>query len=124
MLSIILPACSKSTEADFGGSWDRYAALLQEAGLTRGVFGLDVSFNEDHRQARDEHEQFDPHASVHLYGLAPAHEVEAAAPRLKQLVSATASVRRPIRTAHFDGNFAAIAYATSPISSVARPSSR
>jgi hypothetical protein len=43
-------------------AWDRYAALLQQAGLTRGVFGLDLSFNEDDRRSLPDVERFEPHA--------------------------------------------------------------
>lgn len=109
-------------EIEFAEAWDRYAALLQQAGLTRGVFGLDLSFNEDDRRTLPEAERFSPHECVHLYGLAPAAEVEAAVPQLKRLVPATDAVRRPVRSTPFDGDLAAVAYSFKPISSGARPS--
>lgn len=114
VLSIILPSSPGDTEIEFASAWDRYAALLQQAGLTRGVFGLDVSFNEDDRRALADVDRFEAHACVHLYGLAPAAEVEAAVPQLKRLVAATDAVRRPVRTTPFDGNLAAVAYSFKP----------
>ena len=114
VLSIILPVRPGATEIEFAEAWDCYAALLQEAGLTRGVFGLDLSFNEDDRRALPDADRFEPHACVHLYGLAPAAEVEAAVPRLKRLVPATDAVRRPVRSTPFDGDLAAVAYSFKP----------
>lgn len=114
VLSIILPSRLGATETEFAEAWDRYAALLQQAGLTRGVFGLDLSFNEDDRRSLPDVERFEPHACVHLYGLAPAAEVEAAVPRLKRLVPATDAVRRPVRSTPFDGDLAAVAYSFKP----------
>ncbi|WP_091951410.1 hypothetical protein [Methylorubrum salsuginis] len=110
VLSIILPARPGDAAIAFDRSWEGYAALLQQAGLTRGVFGLDLSFNEDDRRALDKADRFEPHACVHLYGLAPAVDVEAAAPKLKRLVPATDAVRRPVRSTPFDGDLAAVAY--------------
>ncbi|GLS44219.1 hypothetical protein GCM10007884_22070 [Methylobacterium brachythecii] len=110
MLSVIVPATPGSQTIDFGDRWDEFAALLRQAGLTRGLFGLDLSFNEDDRRALPASQRFDPYPCVHLYGLAPAAEVEAAVPVLKQLVPATDAVCRPVRTARFDGDLAAVAY--------------
>lgn len=114
VLSLILPVRPGATEIEFAEAWDCYAPLLQEAGLTRGVFGLDLSFNEDDRRALPDADRFEPHACVHLYGLAPAAEVEAAVPRLKRLVPATDAVRRPVRSTPFDGDLAAVAYSFKP----------
>lgn len=114
VLSIILPVRPGATEIDLVEAWDRYAALLQEAGLTRGVFGLDLSFNEDDRRSLPDADRFEPHPCVHLYGLAPAAEVGAVLPRLKRLVPATDAVRRPVRSTPFDGDLAAVAYSFKP----------
>lgn len=114
VLSLILPPDAENTGIDFAAAWDRYAALLHAAGITRGVFGLDLSWNEDDRRAMPDGERFEPHACVHLYGLAPAVEVEAAVPKLKRLVPATDAVRRPVRSAPFDGELAAVAYGFKP----------
>ncbi|CAO4172010.1 hypothetical protein [Methylorubrum aminovorans] len=114
VLSLILPVRPGATEIEFAEAWDCYVALLQQAGLTRGVFGLDLSFNEDDRRALPDADRFEPHACVHLYGLAPAAEVKAAVPRLKRLVPATEAVRRPVRSTPFDGDLAAVAYSFKP----------
>ena len=114
VLSLILPVRSGGTEIEFAEAWDRYAVLLQQAGLTRGVFGLDLSFNEDDRRALADADRFEPHACIHLYGLAPAAEVEAAVPQLKRLVPATDAVRRPVRSTPFDVDLAAVAYSFKP----------
>ncbi|MCG5249062.1 hypothetical protein [Methylorubrum extorquens] len=114
VLSVILPVRPGGTEIEFAEAWDRYAALLRQAGLTRGVFGLDFSFNEDDRRALADADRFEPHACVHLYGLAPAAEVKAAVPQLKQLLPTTDAVRRPVRSTPFDGDLAAVAYSFKP----------
>ncbi|MGA4551469.1 hypothetical protein [Methylorubrum aminovorans] len=114
VLSLILSARPGATENEFAEAWDHYAPLLQEAGLTRGVFGFDWSFNEDDRRSIADAERFEPHPCVHLYGLAPAAEVKAVVPRLKRLVPATDAVRRPVRSTFFNGDLAAVAYSFKP----------
>lgn len=113
-VSIILPALDPDGVIDFGAERARYTALLREAGIVRGVFGLDLSFNEDHRGSRPAAERFPDHASVHLYGLAPAAEAGAAKAALKRLLPATDMVPRPVRTKPWDGGLGAIAYMAKP----------
>ena len=114
VVSIILQVLDADGDIDFAAERDRYAALLRQAGISRGVFGLDLSFNEDHRRSLPEAQRFVPYPCVHLYGLAPATQVEAAGPRLKQLVPRSPAVPRPVRVDHFDGGLAGIAYAFKP----------
>jgi hypothetical protein len=113
MLSLILPP-AETGEINFEIERARYSAVLREAGLTLGMFGLDLSFNEDDRRALPEAERFASHPCVHLYGIAPAAQVEAVLPTLKRLAPATAIVRRPVRRKQFDGNPAALAYSHKP----------
>ncbi len=113
MLSLILPP-AETGEIDFEAERIRYTAVLRQAGLTLGMFGLDLSFNEDDRRALPEAERFASHPCVHLYGIASAAEVEAALPALKRLAPTTAMVRRPVRRKRFDGNPAALAYSHKP----------
>lgn len=114
IVSVILPPREASGDIDFAVERDRYAALLRQAGITRGVFNLDLSFNEDRRRAITEAERFKPHASVHLFGFAPAAEVLAAEAKLKHWVPATEASPRPVWTDDFDGRLSGIAYAFKP----------
>lgn len=113
-MSIILPASGPAGEADFVGARAQAETLLRAAGVTVGVLGLDVSFNEDHRDALPEHERFTDHASVHLYGLIRAEEAQAAKAALKRLIPATNAIRRPVQTKPWDGSLTAVAYAHKP----------
>lgn len=113
-VSIILPPMNPDGAIDFVAERDRYAALLREAGITRGVFGLDVSWNEDHRYELPEEARFVDHACVHLYGLAPAVEALASKVALKQLIPTSNVVPRPIKAKPWDGGLAALAYVHKP----------
>lgn len=113
-VSIILPTPDRDEGMDFVAHGERTRAMLQEAGLTLGMFGLDMSCNEDHRTSLPEAERFAPHACVHLYGLALATEARAAAATLKRLIPRMQTVPRPIRIKRWDGGLAAIAYALKP----------
>lgn len=110
-VTIILPALNPGGEIDFQAEWERYETLLSGVGITLGVFGLDLSFNEDHRYTLPEAERFADHACVHLYGLALAGEVEAAEAELRKLVPRTDAVPRPVHVKPWDGGLAAIGYA-------------
>ncbi len=114
MLSLILPPLDPGREIDFAAERARYTAVLRRAGLRLGAFGLDLSFNEDDRRMLSEADRFAPHPCVHLYGIAPAGQVEAALPVLRRLVPATNLVCRPVRRKRFDGNPAALAYSHKP----------
>jgi hypothetical protein len=113
-MSVILPASGPDGEADFVAARDQAEMLLREAGVTVGVLGLDVSFNEDHRDALPENERFADHASVHLYGLVRAEEAPAAKMILRWLIPSTEAIRRPVHTKIWDGNPTAVAYAHKP----------
>lgn len=113
-LTVVLPPSNAGPEIDFRAERERYAAILRAAGLTLGIFCLDLSFNEDDRRELPESERFAPHASVHLHGFAPTAQLAAALPRLKWLVPRTAASPRPVKSGPFDGNPAAIAYALKP----------
>ena len=113
-VSIILPASRPNGEADFVGARAQAETLLRASGVTVGVLGLDVSFNEDHRDALPKDERFADHASVHLYGLIRAEEAPAAQAALKRLIPASEAIRRPVRTKPWDGNLTAVAYAHKP----------
>ncbi len=91
-ISIILPVPHPRGSLDFVAASELAQTLLHEAGITVGVFGLDVSFNEDHRYDRPEEERFSDHACVHLYGLIPANGATAAKADLKRLIPATEAV--------------------------------
>ncbi|WP_163362348.1 hypothetical protein, partial [Escherichia coli] len=78
VLSLILPPIDGATSLDIGTAWSHYATVLRQAGITLGIFGIDLSFNEDDRRALDEAARFQPHACLHVYGLAPADEIKAA----------------------------------------------
>ncbi|GBU18814.1 hypothetical protein AOPFMNJM_2408 [Methylobacterium jeotgali] len=114
VLSLILPPIDGATSLDIGTAWSHYATVLRQAGITLGIFGIDLSFNEDDRRALDEAARFQPHACLHVYGLAPADEIKAADAFLKRHVPATEAIRRPVRSTLFDGNLAAPAYAFKP----------
>jgi hypothetical protein len=114
MLSLILPPLNPAGDIDFATERARYTAVLRQAGLRLGAFGLDLSFNEDDRRTLPEAERFEPHPCVHLYGIVPAVQVKAALPALKRVAPATATVRRPVRRKRFDGNPAAFAYSHKP----------
>ncbi|KAB1077172.1 hypothetical protein [Methylobacterium soli] len=113
-MSIILPVLEPAGAIDFVAERERYAALLRASGITLGVFGLDLSFNEDDRRALPAAERFAPHACVHLFGLALAAEMAAAEPELKRRLPATDVIRRPVRIKSWDGGLTAIAYAHKP----------
>ncbi|MBB5756520.1 hypothetical protein HNR00_001218 [Methylorubrum rhodinum] len=113
-VSIILPVSDRDEGMDFVAYGERTRAMLQEVGITVGVFGLDMSCNEDHRTSLPESERFASHACVHLYGLALATEAQAAIATLKRLIPRTETVPRPVRTMRWDGGLAAIAYALKP----------
>jgi hypothetical protein len=113
MLSLIMPP-HDSGEIDFAVEQARYTLLLRQAGITLGAFGLDLSFNEDDRRALALADRFEPHACVHVYGLAPAAQIEAALLMLKRLAPATAIVRRPVKRRRFNGNPAGLAYSHKP----------
>lgn len=114
IVSVILPPRGASGDIEFAIERDRYAPLMRQAGITRGVFGLDFSFNEDRRRSVPEAERFEPHASVHLFGFAPAAEVRVAEAKLKRLVPATKVCPRPVRVDDFDGGLSGLAYAFKP----------
>ncbi|TXN73692.1 hypothetical protein [Methylobacterium sp. WL6] len=111
IISIILPPLDPIGETDFRAEGLRYAAMLREVGITIGVFGLDWSSNEDHRQSLPETERFAAYTCVHLFGFAPAAQLEAAETRLKKLVPPTDAVPRPVHVKAWDGGLAAIGYA-------------
>lgn len=113
-VSVILPTCNLTAAFDLLEEGRRYAAVLHEAGITRGIFGLDASWNEDRRDRLPEAERFDPHVSVHLWGLAPAVEAVLAKAVLKKLVPRTEAVPRPVHVKPWDGGLGAIAYALKP----------
>ena len=113
-VSIILPVEGGDGHIDFLAWRRRCAALLREVGISLGVFGLDLSWNEDHRHALPEAEWFAPHACVHLYGLAPVAEVEVVKAKLKRRVQPTMAVPRPVQIKFWDGGAAAIAYLHKP----------
>lgn len=110
-VSIILPPLDPKGEIDFGAERQRYATLLSGVGITLGVFGLDLSFNEDHRHTLPKAHRFADHACVHLYGLALAGEVEAGEAELRKLVPRTDAVPCPVHVKPWDGGLSAIAYA-------------
>ncbi|TXM94967.1 hypothetical protein [Methylobacterium sp. WL116] len=113
-VSVILRPLKPTGEFDFVEEGQRYAAILREAGITRGVFGLDASWNEDRRDRLPEAERFDPHVSVHLWGLVPAVEAVLAKAVLKKLVPRTKAVPRPVHVKPWDGGLGAISYALKP----------
>lgn len=113
-LSVILPPCDPAGEIDFKAEHERYEDLLRQARVSLGMFGLDFSYNEDQRWQLAKEERFDPHACVHLWGLAPAAQVDAAYRLLTKMLRPTCAVPRPIKRQHFNGNPAAIAYAFKP----------
>lgn len=113
-VSIILPGPEPGEQPDFVAAGELARTILRQAGVTVGIFGIDASWNEDHRQERDEAGRFDSHACLHLYGLIPAAGSLAVKAALKRLIPATEAVRRPVHTKPWDGSPAAIAYALKP----------
>lgn len=113
-LSIILPPTNPDAEIDFAAERERYRAVLRKAGFMLGIFGLDLSFNEDKRKLSPPAKPFQPYACVHLHGFAPIAEIEIALPKLKKLILATEAVPRPIHIDTFDGAVKALAYAFKP----------
>lgn len=112
-VSIVLPPHDPAADLDFASERARYQALLDAVGVTRGIFALDLSFNEDHRPLPAS-QRFADHSCVHLYGLAPAAEMAMAEAELKRQLSATNAVRRPVRIKHWDGSPTSIAYTHKP----------
>lgn len=109
-ITIILPVLDSGGEPDFGAVRDQAETILREAGITLGVFGFDLSANEDHRRSRPDAERFADFYCVHLYGLAPAAQVKAAKPKLKRRIPATDAVPRPVKTETWDGRLSALGY--------------
>lgn len=109
-VSIILPVLDPDGDIDLRAERERYAALLDAVGITQGVFGLDVSWNEDHRHELTAAERFAAHACVHLYGLAPTTQVSSAKAGLKRLLPPSNAVPRPVKTPPWDGRLTALAY--------------
>lgn len=112
--SIILPGPEPGEQPDFVAAGELARTILREAGVTLGVFGIDASWNEDHRQERGEAGRFDSHPCLHLYGLIPATGSLAVKAALKRLIPATDAVPRPVHTQPWDGSPAALAYALKP----------
>ncbi len=112
-ISIVLPPHDPSADPDFVSEGIRYRALLEAAGITRGVFALDLSFNEDRRPLSAD-QRFADHACVHLYGLAPVVEMAAVKRMLKQLTPVSNAVPRPVKVRPWDGSPTAIAYVHKP----------
>lgn len=113
-VSIILPALDLDGTPDFRAAGELGQTILREAGVTTGVLGMDLSFNEDHRQEQDEAGRFASHPCLHLYGLIPAAGSLAVKTALKRLIPATDAVPRPVHTQPWDGSPAALAYALKP----------
>ncbi|TXM99070.1 hypothetical protein FV242_26820 [Methylobacterium sp. WL64] len=110
-VSIILPGLDPGEQPDFVTVSEFAQTILREAGVTLGVFVIDASWNEDHRQEGGEAGRFARHTCLHLYGLIPAAGSLAVRTALKRLIPATEAAPRPVHTKPWDGSPAAIAYA-------------
>jgi hypothetical protein len=81
---------------------------LVDAGILRGFFGLDVSFNEDREG------EFDPHWQLHLRGLIVGRISKPRRERFWSHFPKTKEIPKPRRSAEFDGDLSGIAYSMKP----------